>query len=203
MRVGPPALNPASYAILACISERGPSTPYELAKALNEAVGPLWDFPHSQLYGVPERLARLGLVEESREPAGRRRRVFSLTDSGREALKAWLNDPGDPPPLPRDPALLKLVFSGAVRGAPTLETLCRSQETGARDLLEELQSLQERLSERSEGAPLNDALRLASRYVEQAAQFWGEMRTERAKGASRRKRSPSSSSSSRSAAGGA
>jgi len=51
------------------------------------------------------------LLSERREENGRRRRLFSLTEPGREALSEWRSQPSDDPlPELRDPGLLRLFF---------------------------------------------------------------------------------------------
>ena len=57
-----PILTPVSYLVLGWISRR-PATPYELKRMSAQSVGYFWEFPHSQLYAEPARLAKLGLLE--------------------------------------------------------------------------------------------------------------------------------------------
>jgi DNA-binding PadR family transcriptional regulator len=86
-------------------------TPYELKARTEESVQFFWPIPHAQLYRIPARLAELGLLHEEAEEDGRRRRVFHLTDAGRQALERWLANPHAPEPETRDPAQLKLFFA--------------------------------------------------------------------------------------------
>ena len=103
-------LTPTSYLILGSVALLSRATPYELKRLVGFSIGHFWTFPHSQLYSEPERLAGMGLLEETREEGGRRRRVYSITEAGRHALGDWLADAsGDPPEL-RDPGILKLFF---------------------------------------------------------------------------------------------
>ncbi len=104
-------LSPTSYIVLGLIERAGESTPYDLKQMVAASVGNFWSVPHSQLYAEPERLARAGLLSERREENGRRRRLFSLTEPGREALSEWRSQPSDDPlPELRDPGLLRLFF---------------------------------------------------------------------------------------------
>jgi PadR family transcriptional regulator, regulatory protein AphA len=106
-----PILTPTAAIVLGLVERAGEATPYELKQALAATVGNFWSLPHSQLYAEPERLAAAGLLEERRESEGRRRRLFRLTDRGREALARWREEPvGDELPELRDLALLKLFF---------------------------------------------------------------------------------------------
>lgn len=71
-----------------------------------------WSVPHSQLYTECERLAKGGLLSEEREQAGRRRRIYRVTQAGLDALNAWRAEPGSGASEVRDLGTLKL-FLGA------------------------------------------------------------------------------------------
>jgi len=103
-------LTPVSYIVLGLIDAAGEATPYQLKTAAAASVGNLWSVQHAQLYSEPLRLADAGLLDEQREETGRRRRVYRLTDAGREALTAWLATPADGFTELRDPGLLQLFF---------------------------------------------------------------------------------------------
>jgi DNA-binding PadR family transcriptional regulator len=107
----PVRLSPTSYVVLGLIALRGASTPYDLKRAVGRSVGYFWPFPHSQLYGEPDRLVRAGLLVVEREPNGRRRKTFSITAAGREAVKAWLREPVGEAFQLRNMAELKLFFA--------------------------------------------------------------------------------------------
>jgi DNA-binding MarR family transcriptional regulator len=91
--VGNLNLTPTSYLVLGLLGAMGPSTSYDLKRAVNRSIGEFWSFPHSQLYAEPVRLAAAGLLVEEREEKGRRRRLWSITAAGRDALDAWLAEP--------------------------------------------------------------------------------------------------------------
>ena len=104
-------LTPTSYLVLGLLAREGPSTPYDLEQHVKATLGNFWSFPHTLLYSEPPRLGALGLVTETRETEGRRRRVFSITPAGTSALGAWLERPSGAPTELRDPGLLQLFFS--------------------------------------------------------------------------------------------
>src|SRR5437660_548288 len=110
---GPP-MSPSSYVILGLLRIWGDATPYDLKRAISRSIGYFWDFPQSQLYAEAARLTALGLVEQSKEGTGRRRRVLRITAAGRRALERWLTEPTDAQTEIRDLGLLKLFFAGAV-----------------------------------------------------------------------------------------
>src|SRR5271165_5499793 len=100
-------LGPVSYLVLGLVAG-GATTSYELKAKVAKSVGYMWSFPHSALYAEPARLVGLGLLEEQREEGGRRRRLYTITEAGREALVAWLRLPTFEQPQLRDLGLLKL-----------------------------------------------------------------------------------------------
>jgi DNA-binding PadR family transcriptional regulator len=105
-------LTPTSYIVLGLLERVGQATPYDLKQQIALTIGNFWSVPHSQLYAEPARLARSGLLHEERERGGRRRKVYSLTDTGRAALTAWRDEPTAELPELRDLGLLKLFFEG-------------------------------------------------------------------------------------------
>jgi PadR family transcriptional regulator AphA len=126
-------LTPVSYLVLGWIA-RGPATPYELKSRVARSVGYFWNFPHSQLYAEPARLVELGLLEEEREQGGRRRRIYSITEAGRQALETWLREPSSEAPQIRDIGLLKLFF-GHTLDRDSVVALARAQEQSHRERL--------------------------------------------------------------------
>ena len=133
-------LTPTSYVVLGLVARAGSCTPYDLKREIYQTLEYFWTFPHSQLYAEPERLQRAGLLEESREAGGRRRRTFRLTPAGREALAAWLKEATVEAPEIRDPGLLKLYF-GELAAAADVRALARQQEQLHRQLLTEYEAV--------------------------------------------------------------
>jgi PadR family transcriptional regulator AphA len=129
-------LTPTSFIVLGLIERAGESTPYDLKRAVAATVGNFWNVQHAQLYSEPERLAAAGLLSEHREQGGRRRRHYSITAAGSEALDAWRQTEPDRTYELRDLGLLKLFF-----GADPA-TVARAQLALHRKHLAYLESLQ-------------------------------------------------------------
>ena len=102
-------LTTTSYVVLGMIALHGHCTPYGLKRAVGESMGLFWHFPHAQLYAEPDRLADLGLLARSVENGGRRRKTYSVTGPGLDALREWLAATAEHFQL-RDIAELKLFF---------------------------------------------------------------------------------------------
>jgi DNA-binding PadR family transcriptional regulator len=108
-------LTPTSYIVLGLIGAAGRATPYDLKRVHQQGIGGFWSLNHAQLYAEPERLAAAGYLSVEREEGGRRRKLYELTDRGREAFSDWLASPTDEFTELRDPGLLQLFF-GAAQG---------------------------------------------------------------------------------------
>jgi DNA-binding PadR family transcriptional regulator len=67
----------------------GPAHGYALIETLRERSGGFFSLPEGSVYPALHRLERGGLVESSwSQEGGRRRRVYALTEKGREAALA-------------------------------------------------------------------------------------------------------------------
>src|SRR3954468_17904850 len=125
----PIRLSGTSYAVLGLIDAWGPCTPYDLKQAIETTVENFWPVPHTTFYAEPDRLAKAGLLAVEQEEGGRRKKLYSITPSGkegleggggeppaappgREALEAWVPEPTAAPPQLRDELVLK-IFLGA------------------------------------------------------------------------------------------
>jgi DNA-binding PadR family transcriptional regulator len=124
-------LTPISYIVLGLLSWAGEATPYRLKQLVAASVGNFWTLQHAQLYTEPERLAKAGYLTEQRERGGRRRKLYAITDKGRDALDEWSSEPTDAILELRAPALLKLFF-----GADPVELAAVQIEAHRRKLAE-------------------------------------------------------------------
>ena len=105
-------LTGTSYAVLGLIDLRTEATPYELKQLLEQSVANFWPIQHTTFYAEPARLARAGYLSENQEQGGRRRKLYRLTDRGREALQAWIAGTDFTPPQVRDEQVLKVFLGG-------------------------------------------------------------------------------------------
>jgi PadR family transcriptional regulator AphA len=115
MKFKPIRLTATSYALLALLEQLGESTPYEIKQAMEMSTENFWPVPHTTAYEEPARLASGGYLTVRQEEGGRRRKAYSLTDLGRDALVKWAGEATTAPPQIRDELLLKL-FAGADPG---------------------------------------------------------------------------------------
>jgi PadR family transcriptional regulator, regulatory protein AphA len=159
-----PTLTPLSYLVLGLIERAGAATPYEL-KQMAASVSGLWTLRHDQVYREPARLAELGLLAEEREQHGRRRRLFTLTPAGAEALEQWLAEPTSEFTELRDAGLLQL-FLGADPAA-----LAERQLRAHEERLSEYEAISDALDD---GVPEGVALSLSAGigHEREWVRFW-------------------------------
>lgn len=167
-------LTVTSFLVLGLIALRGPSTSYDLKRASGHSIGYFWPFPHAQLYSEPRKLADAGLLTVEEEANGRRRQTFSITEEGREALVAWLDQPITDPMQIRDVAELKLFFS-ELMGPDTERRLAADQIKQHTARLAEYHSIQERFADRADVASRMIPLELGIAMTEAALAFWVDL----------------------------
>jgi DNA-binding PadR family transcriptional regulator len=114
-------LTPFSYVVLTLIG-RGGAGPHDLVR-MARAGRVYWDAAESQWYAEPKRLEKLGLLTANKEPGQTRPRThYALTDAGREALAAWMNEPARFPRIQNE-AVVRLLAADIVGEEAVLESL--------------------------------------------------------------------------------
>jgi DNA-binding PadR family transcriptional regulator len=131
-----------SYEILGLVG-RGGAAPHDLRGMVRR--GRILDWAgESQYYAEPKRLARLGYLEARKEPGKTRERtVYTLTDKGLEALRAYARTPARFIPVKSD-LLLRLLIADLVGEAATRDSVA--------PLRDEIAELEARLDEAEESA---------------------------------------------------
>jgi DNA-binding PadR family transcriptional regulator len=134
-------LNSTAYVILGML-KLGRRTGYDIKKLVDASTRFFWAISYGQIYPEFKRLENAGLIEGESDPRGaRKRRAYSLTPAGEEALREWLTSEGDPLYEVRDEALLKLFFAGALDPQETI-ALVRAKRVFHERALAMLQKLE-------------------------------------------------------------
>jgi PadR family transcriptional regulator, regulatory protein AphA len=110
-----------SYMLLGLVG-RGGASAYELRRMAKQ--GRMYDWAgESQYYVEPKRLARLGYLDARSEPGKTRERtVYTLTDQGLEALRAWADTPVHFPRLEHE-GLVRVLVTDLVGEGPVRASL--------------------------------------------------------------------------------
>jgi PadR family transcriptional regulator AphA len=99
------------YILLGLLDYR-PMSGYELEGWINVSAGNFWHAKLSQIYTTLKNLEEGGRVVSHVEPQEGRpdRRVYTITDSGRADLRAWLTEPITEHEVKKDGLLVKVFF---------------------------------------------------------------------------------------------
>ncbi|GIP19826.1 PadR family transcriptional regulator [Paenibacillus sp. J22TS3] len=121
-------MNSLAYALLAMLV-RKPCSGYELAEMLEV----FWQAKHSQIYPLLAKLENDGyLTPENVEQTGRpNKKLYHITDSGRDKLKAWM-DKAPSVPVSRDEFLIK-AYSISLTDSATANRLFEDRITYYKD----------------------------------------------------------------------
>ncbi|HTK08129.1 MAG TPA: PadR family transcriptional regulator [Ktedonobacteraceae bacterium] len=106
-----PEAYPITYGVLGLLEYWGPMSGYDLKRMFDHVLAPIWGAVHSQIYHELRRMSTLGWVEMERveQEARPDRKVYQITQQGREALREWQEQP--PAILQmKDELLLKILF---------------------------------------------------------------------------------------------
>jgi DNA-binding PadR family transcriptional regulator len=111
------------FALLALLID-GEATGYELAKRFDRSVANFWHALPQQLYAELTRMEQDGLVEGEVVVQKTRpnKRVFSMTDRGRRALRDWFEEPARPTGI-KDELLVRVYAADLVEPEPVLSML--------------------------------------------------------------------------------
>lgn len=116
-------LGKTSFVILGMLGKR-PMSGYEIKATADVSTRFFWAISYGQIYPELKRLEQAGLIVGEDEPgSGRGKRVYSITDAGREALHGWLTDPGDLQSELRHEGVLRLFFADSLDRAERVALL--------------------------------------------------------------------------------
>lgn len=164
-------LSTTSYVVLGMVAIRGPSTSYDLKRAIGHSVGYFWHFPHAQLYSEPKRLAQHGLLRVDQEDTGRRRQTYTITDAGLDAVRTWLSEPVNQHFELRDIAEIKLFFN-ELAAPEDVAGLARDQIQQHEKRLAEYEDMKHRFGGKPEVAARMVTLELGLEMERAALRFW-------------------------------
>jgi len=141
-----PELSLFSYEILGLVGRNGAGA-HDLLRMARSARMLDWA-GESQYYVEPKRLAKLGFLDARKEPGKTRERtVYTLTDRGRQALRAYARTPVRFQPVKSD-LLLRLLIADLVGEKPT-----RASIAALRAQIAELEAQLDAAEERAEALP--------------------------------------------------
>lgn len=124
-----------AHPVLLGLLMSGPKHGYELYQELEQDLGGVWQIGLSQLYAQLKQLQEAGLVDVQTEPQPNRppRKVYHVTEEGRDVFLHWLRQPTPYLRLIRVEFLLRLYLfdrlslSGVEQLVAVQRAVCREQ----------------------------------------------------------------------------
>ncbi len=100
-------MNTLGYAILGLINKQK-ITGYDLAKIFNDSVADFWNANQSQIYPELKKLVQAELIQYEVLVQGEvlEKKLYSITEKGKEVLEKWITE--DEPPLSQNKDIFKL-----------------------------------------------------------------------------------------------
>ena len=128
-----------TWAVLGLIA-LGPRSGYDIKRIVDRTIRHFWAASYGQIYPELARLEDVGWIAGADAPrGGRSRRVFTITQKGRQALRDWLQGRDTRIEL-RDESLLRLFFADA--GPDELGLgLLQARRQGYEQMLAQLRAL--------------------------------------------------------------
>ncbi len=106
------------YAILGLLNQKN-MTGYDLMKEFEFTLNEFWYANHSQIYPELKKLETEGLITHEVEISGQvlEKKLYSITDTGREDFLGWLREDQPLEPTPKEVSRLKIFYSSALKPA--------------------------------------------------------------------------------------
>ncbi|MBR8658696.1 PadR family transcriptional regulator [Brevibacillus sp. NL20B1] len=141
-------MNPLAYGLLGLVA-RTPSSGYDLMLQLQ----PFWQAKHSQIYPLLAKMEQEGYVEFTRVHQIDRpdKKVYSITEKGREALREWLAEPTSEPVF-RDELFLKS-YCLWLTDTESARNLFAEREAYCREQLQMFETFLQELEKACDGLP--------------------------------------------------
>ncbi len=101
------------YAILGLLNQKSMSG-YELSAEFESALNEFWSAKHSQIYPELKKLTQEGMITYEVAISGHvlQKKIYTITDAGREDFLRWLAEDQPISPTPKDVFRLRVFFSG-------------------------------------------------------------------------------------------
>ena len=144
-----------SYAILGILTH-GPQSGYDIKKSISNSIGYFWQESYGQLYPALKSLvekdyATMRVEKNEGKPD---KKVYQLSDQGKEVLKDWLRQPVATVPKIRHELLLKLFFGGEIENEGCISHL-EEYKKKSQDFLNQLYLVKDMIQKEYNDLPEN------------------------------------------------
>ena len=172
-------LSTTELSVLGLLSS-GERSGYDLKKQAEVGVGYVWTAAKSHIYAVLPRLVANGYATVRHVEQGRRpdKQVYRITKHGREAFRAWLEEPVDDRSGSRSTFLLKVFFGSDMSREALIAHIERKREDATRELAE-YRVIEERIRDEKSSyfgyVTLRWGIAQAEAWIEWADEILGEL----------------------------
>ena len=148
------------------------STGYDLTKSFEDSLNNFWHAQSSQIYRELDRMEQKGWVTSRNIIQDKRpnKRLYSITEAGRESLMAWLSEAAPEFDHPHE-AILMRVFFGADAPEVTLALLKSCRDMCIKAIDEYPKDIQGKIDQYAAALPDGDKKRL---YWEMTLEYGAE-----------------------------
>ena len=130
------------FGVLGLLAEE-PLHGYEVRSRFEAMLGGSWEVNIGQVYATLQRLERDGLVRAAGERGDRGKLAYEISEQGRAALDAWLDQPVEGPQQLREDFSLKLLLANRLANGD-LRPLLTRQKHGYLQRMRDLNRLEAR-----------------------------------------------------------
>jgi len=147
------------FALLGWLSA-SPMSGYDLKKQTERYIGNFWYGSFGQIYPLLHQMheEELVTVREEKSKGRPAKKVYTITDSGRDMLTQWLAEPSEPD-LFRSELMLK-VFFGSLCKPIVLQNMILALREQSNNLLSHYDSIEEEVLKKFEGSPQHPYLKI-------------------------------------------
>ncbi|OKP88505.1 MULTISPECIES: PadR family transcriptional regulator [Paenibacillus] len=149
------------YAILGLLNNE-PMTGYDIGKEFSKDLGEFWNAKHSQIYPELKKLFDEGLIVYEIQISGEilEKKMYSITEEGKEAFLKWLKQAEPLEPTPKDVFRLRMYFSNHL-DVPTRIHLLEHQLLQHQERLQHLR----KNNERHQSIPPHDSVDFGDYFI--------------------------------------
>jgi len=122
------------YAILGVLCMK-PCSGYDIKKFCDKTISHFWNENFGHIYPVLKQMLEENLVNLKEQEADERRKIYHITDMGRQAFYDWLVQPSELQP-PRSELLLKLSFGNYMSKEHAFEMIHEVKQRNSKNLIQ-------------------------------------------------------------------
>ncbi|SHN38291.1 PadR family transcriptional regulator [Cryptosporangium aurantiacum] len=131
-------------ALIGMLAANGPASGYELTKLFDSSINRVWQAKHSQIYPELAKLVETGAAVVEDAGDGRGRKIYTVTQAGRDEVVRWLSADASPRSVRNETALRAFLIP--VLDPREAASIMRAEAAQHAALLRDLTALKEAIA---------------------------------------------------------